>query len=41
MYTRDVQEIMNICHAKKSVLPVVTFHTNNNPSWSFHMPRPD
>ncbi len=25
MYKRDVQEIMNICHAKKSVLPVVTF----------------
>ena len=25
MYKRDVQEIMNICHAKQSVLPVVAF----------------
>ena len=25
MYKRDVQEIMNICHAKQSVLPNVTF----------------
>ena len=25
MYQRDVREIMNICHAKQSVLPVVTF----------------